>query len=306
MKTTIKIIFVAIMLSFNSIAQSVGINSTGTAPDNSAILDLSSTNKGFLITRVDTASIATPAFGLMTLSPIDSCLYMFSGVSWMGMGGAGSNCSCNCSNIGGGGGSTAVFPCGGTVIPIVEVTNPITGKTWMDRNLGASQVATGTADVDGYGDLYQWGRCSDGHEKRTSGSTTTLSTTDTPGHGDHIISIPDWRNPGNPNLWQGAAGINNPCPTDYRIPTEAELEAERLTWATNDAAGAFGSVLKLTVGGTRTNTNAAFGAVGSFGYYWTSTVDNATSKALVFNNGFAAVLASGSRAYGYSVRCIKD
>ena len=64
---------------FNVSAQNVGINNTGAAPDASALLDLSASNKGFLITRVDTANIPSPAFGLMTLSPIDTCLYQYNG-----------------------------------------------------------------------------------------------------------------------------------------------------------------------------------------------------------------------------------
>jgi hypothetical protein len=49
---------------------------------------------------------------------------------------------------------------------IVDVLNPATGKTWMDRNLGAAQLATASNDVAAYGDLYQWGRFSDGHQCR--------------------------------------------------------------------------------------------------------------------------------------------
>ena len=49
-----------------------------------------------------------------------------------------------------------------TIIITPTVTNPITGRTWMDRNLGASQVATSYTDELAYGDLYQWGRLSDG------------------------------------------------------------------------------------------------------------------------------------------------
>ncbi|MDD2982459.1 MAG: FISUMP domain-containing protein [Crocinitomicaceae bacterium] len=291
-----------LLFTQNIFAQSVGINATGAAPNSSALLDLSSTNKGFLITRADTANIVAPAFGLMTLAPLDSCLYMFNGVNWKSVGGVGTSCSCTATSTP----STFVFPCGGTVIPVVEVLNPATGKTWMDRNLGASQIATSSADLAGYGDLYQWGRCSDGHEKRTAAQIFTPSSANTPGHGDFIVNIPDWRVPQNNNLWQGLAGVNNPCPTGYRIPTSAEFDAELATWATIDAAGAYGSPLKLTAGGTRTNTTGAFGSVGTFGYYWSSTIDVNSSIALVFNGGFAAVLASGSRAYGYSVRCIKD
>ena len=56
----------------------------------------------------------------------------------------------------------------------------------MDRNLGATQAATSSTDVDAYGDLYQWGRFSDGHQCRTSNTTATLSSVDQPAHGDFI------------------------------------------------------------------------------------------------------------------------
>jgi hypothetical protein len=127
---------------------------------------------------------------------------------------------------------------------VVDVTNPATGKTWMDRNLGASQVATFPLDTSAYGDLYQWGRGSDGHQCRNSPTTSTLSSTDQPGHGSFIFSPSDWRSPQNGNLWQGLSGINNPCPSGYRLPTEAELNSERLSWISNNAAGAFASPLK--------------------------------------------------------------
>ena len=38
------------------------------------------------------------------------------------------------------------------------------GQTWMDRNLGARQVANAINDVFSYGNYYQWGRSADGHE----------------------------------------------------------------------------------------------------------------------------------------------
>ena len=41
--------------------------------------------------------------------------------------------------------------------PANMVENPLTGRTWIDRNLGASQVATSPTDTAAYGDLYQWG-----------------------------------------------------------------------------------------------------------------------------------------------------
>jgi len=189
-----------------------------------------------------------------------------------------------------------------------EVENPTTGKIWMDRNLGASQVATSSTDSAAYGDLYQWGRGSDGHQIRTSGTTATLATSDTPGHGNFITigSSPyDWRNPQNDNLWQGVSGTNNPCPSGYRLPTEAEWEAERQSWSSNDAAGAFASPLKLPVAGYRSYSNGSLNNVGSYGGYWSSAVSGSYARRLRFDSS-NAYMGSDGRAGGYSVRCIKD
>jgi len=205
---------------------------------------------------------------------------------------------------------TAIFGIEGkdNTTTVSDVTNPTTGRTWMDRNLGASRVATGSTDSESYGDLYQWGRAADGHEKRNSTTTTTTSTTDTPGHGNFITtsSSPfDWRNPQNDNLWQGVDGVNNPCPAGFRLPTEAEWDTERQSWSSDDSAGAIGSPLKLPVTGVRLETDGSFRYVNSYGYYWSSSVGGTAARRLYLESGFAT-MSSRSRAKGISVRCIKD
>jgi hypothetical protein len=78
------------------------------------------------------------------------------------------------------------------------------GECWMDRNLGASQVATAYNDSLAYGDLFQWGRLDDGHQDRNSQTTSTNSGADDPGHDDFILETDtpyDWRDPQNDNLW---------------------------------------------------------------------------------------------------------
>jgi len=195
-----------------------------------------------------------------------------------------------------------------TTLNTGEVYNPTTGKIWMDRNLGASQVATSSTDFASYGDLYQWGRAADGHQIRTSGTTSTLSNSDTPGHGNFIIngSSPyDWRSPQNNNLWQGVSGTNNPCPSGYRLPTDAELDAERVSWSSNNSAGAYASPLKLPVAGSRGSSDGSLNDVGSYGRYWSSTVDGTRSRYLTFYSS-NALMNSIIRANGLSVRCIKD
>jgi hypothetical protein len=210
--------------------------------------------------------------------------------------------------------SGSVF-CSSGPTAIVEITNPSTGKVWMDRNLGASQVATSSTDAAAYGDLYQWGRRSDGHQCRTSPTTSTLSSTDQPAHGNFILApnTPyDWRNPQNNNLWQGLNGVNNPCPSGFRIPTIVELNNERISWSSQDASGAFTSPLKLTVGGTRGYDGVLY-TVGTYGSIWSSSLVTSPSCCFVqsldfYSNsgGNASVNSSFGRANGSSVRCIKD
>ncbi len=198
--------------------------------------------------------------------------------------------------------------CASVPTAIVDVTNPTTGKTWMDRNLGASQVATSSTDANAYGDLYQWGRRADGHQCRTSLTTNTLSTIDQPAHGSFILSPynqADWRNPQNDNLWQGVNGINNPCPSGYRLPTETELNAERTSWSSNNAAGAFTSPLKLTLAGQRNSSGGLLNYVGGQGGYWSNTIFSSDSRYLYLVEG-NAFMNNDFRASGYSVRCIKE
>jgi hypothetical protein len=150
----------------------------------------------------------------------------------------------------------------------------------------------------------------DGHEKRTSATTSTLSTSDVPGHSSFIItdfSPFDWRTPQNDNLWQGVSGTNNPCPAGFRLPTITELNTERLSWSSDDAAGAFASPLKLVVAGYRDRFNGSgsiYGA-GSLAFYWSGTVDGSISCNVHFENS-GSTMNSSNRAYGFSIRCLKD
>ena len=280
----LKILLTAVLFTAISTMAQVGINTGGDNPDASAMLDVKSTDAGFLPPRMTTAernAISSPADGLVIFNTTSNCLEFYAGSFWY-------------------------KTCGSP--DVTTVTNTTTGETWMDRNLGASQVATSSTDAAAYGDLYQWGRLSDGHENRYSGTTYTLSSSDIPGHNNFIkvLNSPyDWRSPQNNDLWQGVSGINNPCPNGYRIPTEAELNTERLSWATNNAAGAFGSPLKLTVGGYRSYSNGSLYLVGSSGYYWSSTVNGIYARYLLFHSS-NAYLSSLFRAYGFSIRCIKD
>ena len=178
-----------------------------------------------------------------------------------------------------------------------------TGKIWMDRNLGASQVATSATDPLAYGDLYQWGRGSDGHESRTAREINIASTSDTPGHGDFINqSSARWRNPTNLNLWQGVNGINNPCPEGFRLPTKSEWEAEIATWS----GSGFDSPLKLPLGGHQHPTLSTPWQVGGSGSYWSSTPNDGLHSWNLGLGSSTKTMGIAQQGHGFSVRCIKD
>ncbi len=276
----------------------VGIGTT--TPNASAKVEIASTTQGFLpprMTSVQRDAIAAPAIGLVIFNTTTNCLNFFIGSGW--------NETCGTLTAG-------IFPAGTVhcagATAVVNVTNPTTGKIWMDRNLGATQVATSSTDANSYGDLYQWGRRADGHQCRTSATTSTLSSIDQPAHGNFILALAapyDWRSPQNTNLWQGVNGVNNPCPSGYRIPTETEINAERLSWSVNTSVGAFASALKLPMAGFRNGSNGSLNLVGAYGNYWSSTVSSTDSRHLYFYSS-SADMTTSYRAYGYAVRCLKD
>jgi hypothetical protein len=202
---------------------------------------------------------------------------------------------------------------------VVDVTNPVTGKIWMDRNLGANRAATSSTDAESFGSLFQWGRFADGHQcvnryagdgVTTSGNTAlnATSATDTPPHGDFILRNAgnfDWRSTTNNSLWQGESGINNPCPSGYRVPTFTELTEEAATWSPNNAAGAFASPLKFSLAGRRVNSTGALTGVDTEVYFWSSTISGTSAGRIRISTTSVAEGTSG-RSHGYSVRCIKN
>ena len=279
------LIFAAVIaVSFTTSAQ-VGIGTA--APDASAALDITSTTSGLLpprMTKVQRDAIATPAAGLImycTDCGANGELQFYNGTTWVNMVGAAAE-----------------------EFTYQEVTSG-TGQIWLDRNLGATQVATSSTDAASYGDLYQWGRNTDGHQIRTS--TTAAGPVASGSEGANFItSSGDWLNPRDDTRWNGSTkGTHDPCPSGFRVPTETELEAERGIWNTNNALGAFNSALKLPVAGYSIPSTGALAHVGGIGLYWSSTVSGTGARTLDFSSSYAYVYAS-NRAYGFSVRCIKE
>jgi len=190
MKNFTKLFLAACLITgfaFSVNAQSVGINADGSDPNASAMLDVSSTTKGFLPPRMTTAQrnlISSPAEGLVIYNTDEKTLNIYNGDSW---------------------GFIIPFFCGQTLSDPRDGKNYATvqigTQCWMAQNLNvgtridgtATQANNGTiekycysdndANCTTYGGLYQW-------DEMMQYTTT-----------------------------QGVQGI---CPTGWHLPVDAE------------------------------------------------------------------------------------
>jgi uncharacterized protein (TIGR02145 family) len=196
-----------------------------------------------------------------------------------------------------------------------------TGRVWLDRNLGATRVATSSTDAAAYGDYFQWGRPADGHQTKyltnnnSTGFTNTRSATAVPSTDLWIQPIDasnDWLSTPDNTLWTGANPATNPCPAGFRIPTEAEWSDENIA---NVGATFQTNGLKLTLPGMLTNFSsggASYTAKGSYGQYLTQTAYTTSpfvGGARYFGvNGFnqAWFDQNYTKSNGMSVRCIQN
>lgn len=96
MRTLASLVIMLCLMTSAGFAQNtdgVSINNTGAAPDSSAILDVSSVDKGVLIPRTDTNTVNASgvglADGLLIYQDTDSTFYYYDGILWRGMGSGG-------------------------------------------------------------------------------------------------------------------------------------------------------------------------------------------------------------------------
>ena len=205
----------------------------------------------------------------------------------------------------------------------------INGVLWSPVNLDVGGWFC--ANPEDYGAIYQWGRHTDCHESPTSNTTSTLSNTDDPGHGDFITtaeqSINDWRDPQNDNLWSVTAGsktINDPCPFGWRVPTFDELNSLGDLYDQNNVIkqpttknGIKGYLLEnnpddgnslfLPAAGIHGFFAGSFYASEEMGCYWSSTPNSPFAYYLSCEPDYSTFSVSQShRANGFSVRCVRD
>lgn len=195
------------------------------------------------------------------------------------------------------------------------------GRYWLDRNLGAERAAESITDSLSYGDYYQWGRESDGHQLKDNISTTKelANPKKQPGHSRFIIADEkngDWTKD---NVWvnrwyTGVAKLEentNVCPAGWHVPTKLEWQLASGGWRTfNDA---FNSPLRISAplvrlgnGNFTEHPKSLMRSV----HYWSSTPDDLEKTrsyvCSLYNDQPATVAWSFLRVTGLPIRCIKD
>ncbi len=326
------IIAVILFCSLNKYSQVSISDMEEQQANSSAVLDLISDDKGFLLPRMDTDNrdaITEPANSLMIFNNEKKCIEVWV-EGWQELWCYEDESDKICGNN-----ITFEYPKGsGNNVIYGTVESSITGECWLDRNLGSISYDEGNnntyepssnSDYNFYGDLFQWGRLDDGHQvinwtdsesgTPNTGTTEDLSTTNVPGHDlfittDIVSGSPfDWITPQNDDLWNEDNGeiLNNPCPEGWRVPTLQEWQAESNSWGNKHDA--FDSDLMLTIAGRRNNLNGSLSDTGTKGYYWSNTVPSgsgANGLMLEEDDVNNSETSSYARTFAMSIRCIKQ
>lgn len=194
------------------------------------------------------------------------------------------------------------------------------GHIWLQQNLGSDHVATEMTDGDSYGDLFQWGRWADGHQKRNSVTTSTAPVPNNPlgitnGLNAYITSAAWWSTNELNDQWSApeaasVTGTNgcDPCKAlgeGWRLPTQSDWSALVQAEGISNPSTAFASNLKLPASGYRSGSSGALTFAGTRGYYWSSETANTGGKYLYIGTTLANPSAGGPRSQGASIRCVK-
>ena len=279
------LILLAIFTTFATTAQSVGINADGIAANASAMLDVSSTTKGFLpprMTGAQRATITSPAQGLMiycTDCGSSGEPQYYDGTQWKNLIGGTATTSTPRVTIG-----TQVWATinldvvtyrNGDIIPQVTDAAAWAGLTtgaWCYYNNDAANGAI-------YGKLYNWYAVND---------TRGLAPT-----GWHVPTDAEWTTLTTTLGGESVAG--------------GKLKSVGATrWTTPNTSATNESGFSGLPGGYRSNSGA-FYAIGTSGNWWSFTEYNTNAWSRTLNYSDGIVNRYGKfKTCGFSVRCLRD
>lgn len=258
-----------------------------------ATLDIVSSGKGLLpprITETQRSATDSLAVGLLIFNTTSGCLQWWNGSFWH----EAYNAAAKEENemivqyIEG-----TVF-CGSGPTEAVEVVTA-NEANWMDRNLGARQIANSSNDVVCYGGLYQWDRASDCHQCRDSETFTGPVEAENEGSG-LVIGANDWLTNKDANRWGDTTdevkGVYNPYLNGCRVLSETKWQAEK-NKRNNSSWGnkfdTFNLAKVLAVAGRRFRNDGSLLDRGTTGFYFSSTVDGLYARSIDFTGSSVTI-----------------
>jgi hypothetical protein len=290
-----------LMLSFYETKGQVAISANGSSPDNSAMLDVQSTNRGILLPRMtkeQIESIQNPANGLIVYCITNDKFYAYTSRAkyWkeISFGSEVITPFFNCGD------SLWIDHIAGDVAPESEtitygtVAN-IPGeptKCWITSNLGANHQADSINDPSEAAAGWYWQfNLKQGYKCSAGSNIYPLWT---------ILSLNEnsnWALPNDPcNLELGGS---------WRIPTYTE-------WFNIDAVGLWtnwngpwNSALKLHTAGTIQTEGYLFYR-GLHGSYWSSTEKNSSMGYNIFFIDALCQLVNDYKTMGATIRCLRE
>ena len=272
----------------NANSGNVGIGTT--SPAISALLEVSSSSKGFLPPRMTYSqrdAISNPVMGLIiccTNCAATGEIQMFNGSSW--------------TNIVGGTTSTA---------GIITITPTSCGQTWMLKNLNVDRYRNGDP-IPKVTDPTIWASLTTGAYCYYNNDSTTYAAV--------YGKLYNWY------------AVNDPrglAPLGWHVPSNAEWaaletclggssvaggklkETGTTHWLAPNAGATNSSGFAGLPGGYR-NFNGTFNVIGNYGYWWSSTeynTSNAWNLYLNYGNGNSN-RGGNNKQNGFSVRCLRD
>ncbi|PXV60101.1 uncharacterized protein (TIGR02145 family) [Dysgonomonas alginatilytica] len=207
------------------------------------------------------------------------------------------------------------------------------GKYWAPVNVDATEIDATVLNQASMGKVYQWGRSNIGWVTKATAAAFgdeqagPVSFVDATTGGQYAAkfitnagTLLDWLKSDDADfatrngLWTAAIN-NSPCPAGWRVPTSAELllikaaytndsQFDKITHCLAIPGDVAGETLYLPAAGRRNNGTGISNNQGTYGHYWSSTVNGNFANRLDFT-AISSDVNAYYRAYGLSIRCIQ-